>query len=111
MSLTDDELLVELQVDNPYRFARWIDGPEAGDDRRWASLAKFLYTVAIVTGTRKGLLYGYDERWCYSDANAALVGLLGWMEAAWVGEPDGWHRHPDSGRRRNPATHQEWIQP
>lgn len=39
-----------------------------------------------------------DDAWCYPSVAAALEAAR-----AWDGEgdpPDGWHRHPNSGRRR-----------
>lgn len=37
------------------------------------------------------------ERWCYHDHDAAWRAVLGWNG---VGDPEGWYRHPLSGRRR-----------
>jgi hypothetical protein len=46
----------------------------------------------------------YDDAWCYNTQSAALKAWATWDGA---GEPEGWHRHPASGRRRaggDPAT-------
>jgi hypothetical protein len=41
--------------------------------------------------------FGYDDCWDYPDAVAALAAMHAWDGQ---GEPEGWHRHPTSGRRR-----------
>jgi len=50
--------------------------------------------------------FGYSERYCYPDLAGAIEGFLDWRGH---GDPPGpWVRHPESGRRRNPATGAEW---
>ncbi len=39
----------------------------------------------------------YDDGWCYASPIAALMAAVAWDGE---GEPDGWHRHVTSGRRR-----------
>jgi hypothetical protein len=41
----------------------------------------------------------YEDMWCYQaeQAKAAWVAALGWDGE---GDPEGWYRHPASGRRR-----------
>lgn len=41
----------------------------------------------------------YDDRWCYPDLAAAVLAGQAWMLHGGP-EPDGWHRHPATGRRR-----------
>lgn len=41
------------------------------------------------------------ERWCYHDHDAAWRAVLGWNG---VGDPEGWYRHPLTGRRRPDGT-------
>lgn len=70
---------------------------------RDAAITRLMFTFAILADLTQ---WGYGERWCYHtyrDARAALD--------AWLGEdgtePQGWHRHPDTGRRRengDPST-------
>lgn len=75
--------------------------------RKWAAVKDFMYTHAIIVG-RMGDWTGYDDRWCYSSAPKAMLALEAWNGE---GEPTGWHRHPDSGRRRtdgDPATERVW---
>lgn len=49
---------------------------------------------------------GYEDRYCYETEAGALSALLEW---AGDGEPKGWHRHPTSGRRRDPVRGKEWV--
>lgn len=64
------------------------------DDGRSAVLTPMLFgkwrLLLIVDG-------GVADGWCYDDLPAALRGLEGWDGED---EPDGWMRHPMSGRRR-----------
>lgn len=52
----------------------------------------------------------YDRRYCYEGGSPIRVmkALLEWQERDWKGEPTGWRRDPNTGRRRNddgdPAT-------
>ena len=44
---------------------------------------------------------GYDDRWCYATREMAEAALAGFPLRPEPGyEPDGWHRHPNRGRRR-----------
>jgi hypothetical protein len=63
---------------------------------RWAGVLQFMFSHAIVCG-RVGDDVGYDGRWCYDSEAEALAALEAWDG---TGEPDGWRRHPDTGRRR-----------
>lgn len=63
------------------------------------ALYPFLFTVAIIGPLDN---YGYDNRWCYHDLNHAQGAFMDWMAAGYAGEPQGWHRHIPSGRRRLP---------
>ncbi len=64
-------------------------------DGRYAGIYSFMFTDAIIVGKLDVLGY-YDDRWCY-EKGAANHFLEVW---GGVGEPNGWHRHPDTGRRR-----------
>lgn len=83
--------------------------PRLLGEGRYACLVPFLYTSAIITG-RIGDRVGYDDRWCYSSHEEALSALDAWSGS---GEPEGWHRHPNTGRRRRmtEAGLEEWINP
>lgn len=72
--------------------------PRPLDDRRWVGLLRLMFTWAIVTGNM-GDRETYSDRWCYHDEDVARAALEAWDGQ---GEPQGWHRHPISGRRRDP---------
>ena len=49
---------------------------------------------------------GYADRYCFYELKDALKALYDYDGKT---EPIGWHRHPDSGRRRNLETGEEWV--
>lgn len=63
---------------------------------RDACIARFAFTVAILADM---LPEGYGERWCYANITQARAALAEW-DGADDTEPQGWHRHPATGRRR-----------
>lgn len=63
--------------------------PEAGI----CGIMPMMFTHALIAGMNR---YGYEDRWCYRSEAAALAALDAWDGS---GEPAGWHRHPDTGRR------------
>ncbi|WP_269581956.1 hypothetical protein [Roseibium sp. Sym1] len=79
------------------------------DEDRWAGTVNFMFTQAIVVGSFTNPL-GYDDRWCYEPGRAAAA-LEEWAARGYVGEPTGWHRHPDSGRRVDLKTGETWVSP
>lgn len=79
----------------------------APDGRRIAVLP-LLYTAAVIIG-RPHTVDHYDDRWCYDDVADAVAAATAWDG---TGEPTGWHRHPDTGRRRehgDPARETVWM--
>jgi len=67
------------------------------DSGRTAAIMPFMFTWAIITDLSA---IGYEDRWCYHELVDALGALEDWNGQ---GEPEGWHRHPLSGRRRDEA--------
>ena len=65
-------------------------------DGRIACIYPLMFTHAIVVCT-VGNFYGVDDRWCYAGYEKAKRYLDAWDG---TGEPDGWHRHPATDRRR-----------
>jgi hypothetical protein len=81
----------------------YLDGCEIPDHGEVA-IYPLMFTFAIVSDLSE---WGYGDRWCYSTYNAARNALEEWKRhPEWL-EPEGWHRHPKSGRRRengDPST-------
>lgn len=86
---------------------KWLDDYEefstgktrfklVGDGSSYVAIIPFLYTTAIIFGEVE-IQSGYRDRWCYEDFDRALAAFEAWDG---IGEPEGWHRHPGSGRRR-----------
>lgn len=78
-------------VNQGYYSIRLIRGGEY-----WTGLFDFMFTTAIIVGKMGDRNSVYD-RWCYHDAISAKKALNAWDGE---GEPEGWHRHPFTGRRR-----------
>jgi len=75
---------------------------------RYACLQPLLFTTAIITG-RWGDYHSFDDRWCFRDGEGALAALDRWERVMFAGEPVGWHRHPDTGRRVD-AEGREYVE-
>jgi hypothetical protein len=49
---------------------------------------------------------GYEQRYCYATREDCVEDVMTWDGE---GDPPGrWHKHPDTGRRRNPDTGEVW---
>lgn len=75
----------------------WIAGRTT--DGHGIAVMPLLYTAAVIV-TRAGSMT-YEDRWCYTDVPAALRAAQAWRGDWPATEPDGWHRHPSTGRRRH----------
>ena len=69
-------------------------------DGRIACVMPLLYTAAIIILQESEAEHFYDDRWCYTSIEAAKQALAVWHQTPGAIEPEGWHRHPLSGRRR-----------
>lgn len=96
---TEAEYLTWLVRECGYRDVRSLG------NGRFAAISPLMFTHAIIVG-KIGDRYAYDDRWCYHDHASALAALNAWDG---TGEPEGWHRHPASGRRRNGG--EEYLEP
>lgn len=86
-------ILCAICVENGYH------NPKILADGRWSAVMPLLFTAAIITmepDIEKASLW-YEDRWCYHSLPDAVKALSVWNGE---GEPDGWHRHPQTGRRR-----------
>ena len=80
--------------------------PEAG---LWTGAQRLLFHYTLHLGMI-GDYAGYADRWCYPTREAVFKALAAW-DAGAGGEPEGSHKHPDTGRLRpdcDPAR--EWIE-
>lgn len=71
---------------------------ELGDGRAlW--VYRMNYTYKLVIGHIGSP--AFDNSWCYKDLTTCLMNYVAWnpLEQA---EPEGWVRHPHTGRRRFP---------
>lgn len=95
---------------DPDGYRAWLMGTDGGpcvevkfldpERSRYAAIKPLLFHWTLITGA-VGDPYGYDDRWCYPDREVAHRALAEWDGA---GEPRGWHRHPNSNRRRPDRT-------
>lgn len=97
-AITDDELM-KIGEGTYSGIKHFPDG-----NRAW--VARMIFTVAILYGVEP---YGYRNRWCYHTMADARRALEEWDGAPGT-EPQGWHRHPDTGRRRDDDG-QEYVAP
>jgi hypothetical protein len=96
-----------LVIECGYRDVRVLDF-ETGE--RWAAIYPLAYTHAIITGA-VGDYVTIADRWCYGDYDKAKRAIEAWSGDPGT-EPEGWHRHPRSGRRRPDGdASQEYIEP
>lgn len=82
--------------------------PRPLGDGRYACVMPLMFTAAIIVG-RIGSQATYDDRWCYHSIEEARKALEAWDG---IGEPEGWHRQPGTGRRRDGgAPETEYVAP
>jgi hypothetical protein len=111
-------MLQNLKLDSPevvafidFLRSEGIDCIFPFDDKYWVGLKQFMYTTAIVRGAWYDE-YGYEDRWCFKHGEHAFVALVTWAAEEFKDEPQGWHRHPISGRRRPEGNAElEYINP
>lgn len=76
----------------------FVTHPKVLPSGRWAAVIKNKQTGAIIVGTPAEWAYGmFHDRWLYRDTAEAAKALEEWEGA---GEPQGWHHHPSTHRRR-----------
>jgi hypothetical protein len=89
--------MTETEIKNLYSEKWGYSDYTVLPNQRDAAILKLAFTHAIVADLEP---WGHGDRWCYSSYAAALMGLNEWAARGGEGEPIGWHRHPDTGRRR-----------
>lgn len=79
-------------------------------DTVYVAVYPFMFTDAIILGKIGDA--GYDQRWCYEKGGHAVNALIEWAAKNYEDEPQGWHRHLPTGRRRwNGLADHETIEP
>ena len=85
------------------------------EDGTWIMGERLMFHWMVIRGTYDGILEGlpgmYFDRWCYdTEANAGAAVSLFPVNPPADYEPDGWHRHLGTHRRRpNGDKTQEYI--
>lgn len=104
----DIEGTIRRNIENYYRYMAELGFDEIrrlpGGD--WVGLYRYAFTVAIVKGVEMDTTTLYD-RWCYRTRLEASAALAAWD--GMTGEPDGWLRHPASGRCRYDADPERQV--
>lgn len=78
-------------------------------DGRYACVCRLLFHYTLIVG-RIGDRYGYDDRWCYGEHASLPTAAMNAWNPSTEGEPDGWFRHPRTGRRRpNGNAAEEYV--
>lgn len=76
-------------------------------DGRSVWLQRKMFTWAIVIGKTNDVCY--DEHWCFTTLEVAKAQFHAWNPLE-TREPEGWIRHPLSGRRRTDGDpSQEYV--
>lgn len=76
----------------------FVTHPKVLPNGHWAGVLKNVRTGAIIVGTPAEWAYGlFHDRWLYRDTGEAAKALEEWDG---TGEPQGWHHHPSTQRRR-----------
>lgn len=76
---------------------RHLDGEPGDPAARYVAVVPYLFTWGVIVGRYDTALICFDDRWCYHSVGAAVAAAHAWDGQ---GEPEGWHRHPRTGRRR-----------
>lgn len=71
-------------------------------DGRWLGVLRLLFHWTLHVDIDP---WGYRDRYCYRHVYDALRAMREWDG---TGDPEGWHRHPKSGRRRDERGN-EWV--
>ena len=73
----------------------------------YKALHPLLYHHMMIIGRIDDQI-GYEDRWCFADFECALEAFNAWDGTKGT-EPDGWHKHPLSGRTRKKMPDGTWL--
>ena len=65
----------------------------------YVAVMPLIYTAAVIV-SRVDNNMTYLDRWCYHSIHEAIAAGDAWNGPWPDTEPEGWHRHPATGRRR-----------
>lgn len=75
----------------------------------WYGFKRLMFHWTLVVG-EIGNRHEMTDRWCYATDTLAELAMTEWASRGFKGEPNGWHRHPATGRRRpNGDSSKEYI--
>lgn len=86
-------------------YEKWLLGPLGGGllkvkmfsaEGAYAGVKPLIFHYTMIFGIIGDTL-GYEKRYCYKTIEGALQALEAWDG---TGDPEGWHRAPDTARRR-----------
>lgn len=85
-------------------FENWLKSEEAGimeyklfpERGIYAGIRRLVYHYTMIVG-EIGDKDGYLKRYCYQTEVGAIKAMNDWDG---TGDPEGWHRAPETGRRR-----------
>lgn len=89
-------------------FTRWLTAANGADcqialcmpaNGKWYGYKRLLFHWTIVSGDI-GNKDEIEDRWCYATSDRVMLAFTEWAARKFEGEPEGWHRHPKTGRRR-----------
>ena len=90
------------------QFIAWLESQypraiiEKIDDERLVMIDRLMFHCTIKWGLIGDVVNGYEDRWCFSpDLSHVKACFEEWKGRGFEGEPNGWRRHPSTGRRRN----------
>ncbi len=86
--------------------------PLAARPGYYKAVIPLLYHHMLIIGRLDDQM-GYEDRWCFGDFPDALKAFQAWDGGKGT-EPDGWHRHPRTARRRElqpDGTLREYLDP
>jgi hypothetical protein len=91
--MTDQEYLDWLKDSNDYAVL-----VRKGNEQ-WVGIKRLMFHWTMHVGRLHDMI-GHDERFCYQTFDLAATALTDWMVREFEDEPENWHRHPNTSRRR-----------
>lgn len=77
----------------------WYPHVETFGDGEYVGIKPLMFHWTMFKG-HLDIEHGWEDHWCFVDEDLARKQLEEWRCRGFEGEPEGWHRHPKTGRRR-----------